>query len=180
MSNEVEAIAAVKAESVESRALRYGVTMPQMMFVLDYITDFNCSRAYLNTLGDTDGTQVNDARLFGKMELSKPEVAKAISSEITYLGSQLCLKRETLMARAWAEALEPANKAGERLKALELLAKMIGASDFNPDEGKDKGPRLTITINDPKNITTKVEKPTGEVETINAHLGPDDTVEITQ
>ena len=164
--------------SILNRSIEYGITMPQMLFVMDYIIDFEPGRPYTLHI-DSDIPDTGVARHLGKAMLARPEVARAVAAEVTRVGNHLNITRETLIARVWAEALDTRSKAAERLKALELLGKMIGATEFDPNAGKDNGPKLTVIVNDPRNVMVKSEDKNGKVDVIDATLGPNDTVEIT-
>lgn len=158
--------------SIEDRRAGYGLTQQEMAFVLDYLVDFDAERAYSSYYLMDDG---EDPYTSSKRLLAQPLVQGAIAAEIAEQGRLLFLSKEAIVARTWQEAINPRAKPGERLKALELTAKLVGVLSDKKDDTPQPG--LNITISDPKNIVVeRKNKQSREIQTIGFQ---DDCIEIS-
>lgn len=163
--------------SVEVRAAEYGISVEDMLFVLDYIVDLNPGTAYINQVNPEE----SPVKAFreGRRILSRADISKAVTSEINKIGNSLGVTREVVLARAWTEAIDITSKASDRIRALDLVARMIGAAEPDPNSGKSVGPVLQIVVNDPRSVMAKRKDPeTGKVETLEAEIKDDGSVEI--
>jgi len=126
----------------------YGLDPDVLKFVLEYVVDFDAERAFVGTVSLYDD-DYNEGYLNAKRLLTRPDVKSAIINELNYLGTKLLIKKEAIMARIWEEAINMRSKPGERLKALELLARMGGNLDFERGQAP---PVVNITISDPSHM----------------------------
>lgn len=135
----------------EVLARDYGLTLQELMFVKDYVAHFDLGRSFINNYSYPELKVLAEADfksaviLPASKILARPEIMAAITREIQAIGEKLFLKKEAVLARVWMEALSEKAKPAERLKALELAAKMIGAMEnFEPPDVK---PQVNVYIN---------------------------------
>lgn len=139
-SVDLEVIREIENRLIDRRK-QYNISPEELVFVLEFITDLDCERAVMATYQMDD-----EERPSGQKLISDPRISQAIASEIAAQGERLFLKKEAILARVWAEAINPRSKPSERLKALEIAARMIGSLDF---ERSPMAPSVNVTITDP-------------------------------
>lgn len=125
-----------------ARRKEYNLSSQETAFVQEFLLDFDAERAYASTHEIMDSSDL----LEGKKLSLKPHILSAVSSELRAQGERLFLKKEAILARVWAEALNMYAKTNERLKALEMAARMIGSLDY---EKSANPPSINISITDP-------------------------------
>lgn len=127
---------------------------PEVKFVLEYLVDFDPVRAY----GAVYGVRSN-ATVVAKRLLADPAVMRRVALELEAHGRELFLKKEAILYCIWTEALNQNNKTADRLKAMELAARMIGALDHR---NAGEVPKVNITIIDPTHVIVKGETADGQ------------------
>ncbi len=131
----------------------YGITDQELRFVLELIVDFDYSRAF-STIFPIEEL---DPFVAAHKLASRPEILKAVSTELSIQGASLTIKKDTIMMGIFKEAINPKAKPGERLKAYELLARMIG--DLDPTD-KNKIPSINVNIVDNRAVQLTNDKVT--------------------
>jgi len=142
--NELALIDEIDSDLLKRRE-EYNITPQEFLFVQEYLVDFDIDRAYLAT----HEVETDQSLTEGRKIVNRPGVITAVSSELRAQGERLFLRKEAILARVWSEALNMAAKTSERLKALEMAARMIGSLDY---EKSAHPPNINISITDP---TTK-------------------------
>jgi len=140
-SNEIALIDEIDSDLLKRRE-EYNITPQEFLFVQEYLVDFDIERAYLAT----HEAETSNDLVEGRKIVNRPGVITAVSSELRAQGERLFLRKEAILARVWAEALNMAAKTTERLKALEMAARMIGSLDY---EKSAHPPNININITDP-------------------------------
>jgi len=139
------------SDQIQQIRAGYGITDQELRFVLELIVDFDYSRAF-STIFPVEEL---DPFVASHKLASRPEILKAISTELSIQGASLTIKKDTIMMGIFKEAINPKAKPGERLKAYELLARMIG--DLDPTD-KNKIPSINVNIVDNRAIQLTNDK----------------------
>lgn len=141
---------------ISERAKLYGIEEKDLLTILSYLCDFSAERAYSDYYGidpDIPGSSAEALRYF-----QRPDIARIVARELALLGQVLALRKEAIIMRVWQEALNPKSKGSERIKALELVAKLIGAIDSKESGGAVPTVNVTINSSSPQQSIMEVEK----------------------
>lgn len=121
----------------------YDIAADELQFVLYLTTDFDYAAAWTKVYGPVDDP-AESAYTCARRLAIRPDIAKAIITELHFHGQVLLINKNVIMSRMWTEATSKFNKGSERIRALEVLARMTG--DLDPT-GNNAAPIVNIQIN---------------------------------
>lgn len=110
--------------SLIQRREEYNLSPEELMFVIEVSSDFDYERAYAHCF------EMKDDPTAGRKLANRPDIASAIMSEIQFHGERLFITKQVLISRLWGEATNMRSKPSDRLKAIELLGRMLGTLDY--------------------------------------------------
>lgn len=158
MSNEIEESALYHHPAdltATERRQGYKLSGPELLFVLEYLVDFNPGRAFDTIYASRGG----DPLTHGRRLLSHPRIAAAVAAEVSEQGKHLFLKKEAIVARAWAEATDMTVKQSARIRALALCAQLTGAVHQTPEDRAM--PSISIHVTDNHGVIAQQRLPDG-------------------
>lgn len=118
------------------------ISQDDMVFVSQYVATGDAGVAFASVF------QCNKAAAnrLGMSYLTKPKIQKAISIFYKKIGEALLLDTSVIFAKTWEIANDPRAKNSDKLRALEMLDKMIKQASGEQDS-RDNGPVVNVIIN---------------------------------
>jgi len=128
------------------------LTLPQWRFVQEYMIDFDHIRAYREVYSVSEAVPDQNVGVMSRRLLRQPKIQAAMAEYMRQYGERLMIKKDTLVAALW-EIVTGNEKAADRIKATELMAKMLGLLEDSKGSSSAKSPKLTVQINGPQSVT---------------------------
>jgi len=119
------------------------VTVDDMTFVSQYVTTRDQGAAYA-TVYNCDPVA---ARRLGTLHLGRPRIQKALSFFYKKIGEALLLDSSVIYAKVWEIANDPSAKHGDRLRALDMLDRMVKEAEKGAKNEETIGPVVNVLIN---------------------------------
>lgn len=137
----------------ETNLLAFGLTLGQWKFVRAFCACMNATEAVMEvySVADKQSAQVQGRRL-----LAVPKIKAAIALILAEFGEKTNIKKSALVHLAMNIAMSPAAKDADKIKAIELVAKMTGSIvDEKRRDDQRKVPKVVIEFSeDPAPGTT--------------------------
>lgn len=132
---------------------------PEVLFVVEYLTDKNAERAYSVVYGTPLASSSGPALAL----LNKPDIQRIVSEIYDRIGRALVITEDAVVAKLWEIANSTKSKPGEQIKALEVIAKVKNLiKSVKPGETESGGGfSVNIQVNN-GDTTQKPMKPVVE------------------